>query len=49
MIKPNLRDIIDDHKTQGEWKVHSSNTVIDYKTQRELKSQLAKTIIFIFF
>ena len=32
MIKPYLRNIINDHKTQGEWKVYSSNTVIDYKT-----------------
>ena len=29
MIRPYLRDIINDHKTQ----VHSGNTVIDYKTQ----------------
>ena len=32
MIKPYLRNIINDHKTQGEWKVYSGNTVIDYKT-----------------
>ena len=35
VIKPCLIDIINDHKSQGEWKVHSSNTVIDYKTQGE--------------
>ena len=35
MIRPYLRDIISDHKTQGKWKVHSGNDVIDYKTQRE--------------
>ena len=40
-------DIINDHKTQGEWKVHSVNTVIDYKTQRERKIQLTMTINFI--
>ena len=28
MIRPYLRDIINDHKTQGEWKVHSGNTVL---------------------
>ena len=32
MIKPYLRNIINDHKTQGEWKVYSGNTVIVYKT-----------------
>ena len=32
MIKPYLRNIINYHKTQGEWKVYSGNTVIDYKT-----------------
>ena len=32
MIKPYLRNIINDHKTQGEWKVYSGNIVIDYKT-----------------
>ena len=35
MIKPYLRDITIDHKTQGEGKVHSGNEVIDYKTQGE--------------
>ena len=32
MIKPYLRNIINDYKNQGEWKVYSGNTVIDYKT-----------------
>ena len=35
MIRPYLRHIINDHKTQGEWKFHSGNTVIDYETHRE--------------
>ena len=35
MIKPCLRDIINDHKIQGQWKVHSGNTVIDYITHGE--------------
>ena len=35
MIRPYLRDMINDHKMQGESKVHSGNTVIDYKTQEE--------------
>ena len=33
MIRPYLRDIINDHKTQGEWKVYLGNALIDYKTQ----------------
>ena len=35
MIKPYLSDIINDHKTQGKWKVYSGNTITDYKTQGE--------------
>ena len=33
MIRPYLRDVINDHKTQREWKFHLGNAVIDYKTQ----------------
>ena len=40
MIRPYLRDTINDHKNQGEWKVYSGNEVIDYKTQGEWKIQL---------
>ena len=47
MIRPYLRDIKNDHKTQGEWKVYSGNTVIDYKTHGEWKIQLPITINFI--
>ena len=47
MIKPFLRGIINDHKTQGEWKFHSGNEVIDYKTQGEWKIQLIMMINFI--
>ena len=35
MIRPYLRDIINDDETQGEWEVHSENEVIDCKTQGE--------------
>ena len=35
IIRLYLSDIINDHKTQGEWIIHSGNTVIKYKTQRE--------------
>ena len=47
MVRPYLSDIINDHKSQRVWKVHSGNTVIDYKTQSEWKMQLTMTINFI--
>ena len=46
MIRPYLRDIINDHNTQGEWKVHSGNEVINYETQGEWKIQLTMIINF---
>ena len=46
MIRPYLRDMINDHKTRGIWKVHSGNKVIDYKTQSERKFQLTIWINF---
>ena len=33
MIRPFLRDIINNHKIQGEWKDHLSNYVISYKSE----------------
>ena len=33
MIRPYLSDIINDHKMQGEWRLHSGNTIIKHKTQ----------------
>ena len=42
IIRPYLREIINDHKTQGEWKVHEGNTVIDYKTKGEWEIQLKR-------
>ena len=47
IIRPNLSDIINDHKTQGEWKIHSGNTIIRHKTQSKWKIQLTMTINFI--
>ena len=35
VITPYLSDIINDHKTQGEWRIHSGNTIIKHKTQNE--------------
>ena len=47
MIRPYLSDIINDYKTQGEWRIHSSNTIIKHKTQGELKIHLTIAINFI--
>ena len=47
MIRSYLRDIVNDHKPQGEWKVYSGNEVIDYETQGEWKIQLTMVINFI--
>ena len=49
MIRPYLSDIINDHKTQGEWRIHSGNTIIKCKTQSEWKIQLTMAINFISF
>ena len=46
-IRPYLRDIINDHKTQGEWRIHSGNTIIKQKTQSEGKIELTMAINFI--
>ena len=43
-IKRYLRDIINDHKTQGEWRIHSGNTIIKQKTQSEWKIQFTMEI-----
>ena len=49
MIGPFLSDIINDQKTQGEWRIHSGNTIIKRKTQSEWRIQLTMAINFIFF
>ena len=46
-IRPYLNDIINDHKTQGKWRIHSDNTIIKHKNQTEWKIQLTMTINFI--
>ena len=47
IIIPYLRDIINDHKTRSEWRIHSGNATIKSKTQSEWKIQLTMTISFI--
>ena len=32
IIRPYLRNIINDHKTHGKWRIHSGNTIIEHKT-----------------
>ena len=49
MIGPFLSDIINDQKTQGEWRIHSGNTIMKRKTQSEWRIQLTMAINFIFF
>ena len=47
MIRPYLSDIINVHKTQGEWKIYSGNTIIKHETPSEWKIQLTMAINFI--
>ena len=46
MMGPYLSDLINDHKMQGVWEVHSGNTVIYYNNKKEWKIQLSMTINF---
>ena len=47
IIRPYLSDIINNHKSQGEWKIHSGNIIIDHKSQGERKIHLTIAINFI--
>ena len=47
IIRPYLTDKINDHKTQGEWRIHSDNTIIQRKTQSAWKIQLTIGINFV--
>ena len=47
MIGAYLSDIINNHKTQDEWRIHSDNTIIKHKTQSEWKIRLTMAINFI--
>ena len=37
IIRPYLSYIINNHKTQGEWKIHSGNIITDYKLKENGK------------
>ena len=41
------RYITNNHKTHGEWRIHSGNTIAEHKTQSEWKIQLTMAINFI--
>ena len=47
MIKPYLSDKINNHKTHGEWRIHSDNTMTEHETQSEWKIQLIAAVNFI--
>ena len=47
IIRPYFSDILNNHKTQGEWKIHSGNIIFDHKTQGEWKIHLTMAINFI--
>ena len=47
IIKPYLSDIINNHKIQGKWRIHSGNKRIERKTHSEWKIQLIMAINFI--
>ena len=44
MIKPYLSNTTNDHKTQGKWRIHSDNKIIEHTTQSEGKIQLTMAI-----
>ena len=46
MIRPYLSDAINDHKTQGEWKIYSGNVITEHKTGK-WKIHLTVAITFI--
>ena len=46
MIKPYLCDIINNHKTYGEWRIHLGDKIIEHQTQSEWKIQLITVINF---
>ena len=47
MIRPYLSDIINDHKAQDEWKIHTGNTITEHETQGEWKNFLTMAINFV--
>ena len=48
VIRPYLRDIINNRKTQGKWRIHSDITITEHKTQGEWKIHFTMAIKFYF-
>ena len=49
VIRPYLSDIINNHKVQGKWRIHSHHTITEHETQGEWKIHLTMAIDFIYF
>ena len=47
VIRPYLTDIINNHKAQGKWRIHSGNTIAEHKTSGKWKIHLTMAINFI--
>ena len=47
MIRRYLSQIINNHKTQEEWKIHLGNIITNHKTEGEWKTHLTIAINFI--
>ena len=47
VIRPYLSDIINNHKAQGKWRIHSGNTITQHKIQGEWEIHLIMAINFI--
>ena len=47
VIRLYISDLINNHKTQGRWEIHSGNAITYHKTQGEWKINLTMTINFI--
>ena len=45
IIRTYLSDMINNHKPQGQWKIHSGNIITDHKTQGEWKVHLIMAIL----
>ena len=40
MIRPYLSDIINDHKTQGKWIIHSGDKVIESENPERMEDSI---------
>ena len=47
VIRPYLSDVINNHKAQGKWGIHSGNAITEHETQGEWTIHLTMGIHFI--